>query len=98
MLSNQCKQNSLLFYDALYAIIQGCHKSGVVQLGKGRKKKVILKVGGSQGMSGNLKKDYRSLSEKVRKRLMLNGKIFNCLSPIIAIFTFCNIQVAMIFR
>ena len=62
------------------------------------RKKILLKVGESPGVSRNLKKDQRSLSEKVRKRLMLNGKFFNSLCPIIAIFTCCNIQVTIILR
>ena len=97
MLSNQCKQNSLLFYATV------CHHSVLPQIRcgivrEGKEKNIFFKVGESPAVSRNLKKDQRTLSEKVRKRLMLNGKFFNSLCPISAIFTCCNIQVTIILR
>ena len=75
MLSNQCKQNSLLFYATV------CHHSVLPQIRcgivrEGKEKNIFFKVGESPAVSRNLKKDQRTLSEKVRKRLMLNGKMF----------------------
>ena len=43
MISNQCKQDSILCYETLY-VIQGGQESGVVWSGKVRKEKGLFKV------------------------------------------------------
>ena len=47
----------------------------------------------SQGMLGDLKKSQEGSTEKIRERYMLNDKCFNCLLPIVSVFTNYDIQV-----
>ena len=63
MFLSQWKQNSILYYDTLYVIIQGGHQSGLWQPGKVRKKKSIFKV-------------IQRNSENVRKSQKTSGRAF----------------------
>lgn len=90
-LLNQCKQNNILWYSCLNATIQGGQQSEVVHSGKVRwGEKGCFKVRKSGSVREFLKKWGRFVWKGQRK---INGKYFDCLFPIIAIFTYCNIQV-----